>query len=119
MMHRSMLFMALLVALAVSVSAGALENFPMKRGYLQWMWDGTSDPQATGFVLDCGKTSGSYTISKAYPVTQFEVAMRDVLPTPGPWYCTITALYGTARGGASAEFPFGLVGDLILKGVTK
>lgn len=98
-----------------------LDAFQLNKGVLQWKWDGgQADPGVTAYVLDCGKTSGQYTIHQTYTNTQFEVPMKISPGGPSPaWYCTITPMYGAVRGVASPEYPFALSGSVTLIGVSR
>jgi hypothetical protein len=86
----------------------AIEAVNLKRGIIKYTWTEGVDGPATELRLKCGPNSGQYTFTRIItPVASTgTIALTELLPKSGLWYCAIAGANKFGEGPLSAELPF-------------
>ena len=72
-----------------------------------WDWDQGSGPAITGFIIKCGRTSGSYSLTVTVPNSAARsYDLYSVTNGKGQWYCTVSAYTASDESANGNETNF-------------
>jgi len=88
----------------------------IEKARLSWNWtQGTGGP-ASEFRFECGSVSGVYTIFYTAPAQPLNAAVKDVVGSPGKYFCVVKAANAGGKSDPSNEVFFEAVGLPIAPG---
>ena len=115
-MKRVVITAALALSLWASKGEAQVVVVPVdiSKAQIAWQWaPGTApnDSMATGYKVKCGPSAGGpYTnFTSVSGVSNKSAAVRLAAPTPGTWFCAVSAVnaYGESRNSSEITFAVG------------